>query len=314
MDEGRRFVTTSDDKTIRVWEFGIPVVIKYIADPTMHSVPAVAVSPNNNWLVGQSLDNQVVTYSTKDKFRQNRKKIFKGHNVAGYACQVGGPGFSLASSPACFEPCHPFHPTASISRLCPADSPAATIPDKISCTPLCPTANAEWWTPIPPSQTVADLSPPCHRSTSPPIPSMSSAATVRASAASGTGSQRGCTAQSRWAEIERAGASPAREGGGGIAFPARNWLPQEQRPLPCCFRLVLRAVGRVLPVSRGGREGNVVDREALLVSCLCWDVMCHHHLPSPQAHEGVCIGAVWHPLETSKVATCGWDGLIKYWD
>eukprot|EP00878_Enallax_costatus_P028691 GHUV01031017.1.p1 GENE.GHUV01031017.1~~GHUV01031017.1.p1 ORF type:complete len:149 (-),score=27.33 GHUV01031017.1:363-809(-) len=31
---------------------------------------------------------QVVTYMTKDKFKQNRKKTFKGHNTAGYACQV----------------------------------------------------------------------------------------------------------------------------------------------------------------------------------------------------------------------------------
>ena len=31
---------------------------------------------------------QVLTYSTKDRFRQNKNKTFKGHNTAGYACQV----------------------------------------------------------------------------------------------------------------------------------------------------------------------------------------------------------------------------------
>ena len=52
VDEGRRFVSTSDDKTIRVWEFGIPVQIKYIADPSLHSIPAVAVHPNKQWFIG----------------------------------------------------------------------------------------------------------------------------------------------------------------------------------------------------------------------------------------------------------------------
>ena len=47
VDENRRFVTTSDDKTIRAWDFDIPVTIKYIAEPYMHSMPAVTIHPNS---------------------------------------------------------------------------------------------------------------------------------------------------------------------------------------------------------------------------------------------------------------------------
>jgi pre-mRNA-processing factor 17 len=45
VDENRRFVTTSDDKTIRAWDWDIPVVIKYIAEPYMHSMPSVTLQP-----------------------------------------------------------------------------------------------------------------------------------------------------------------------------------------------------------------------------------------------------------------------------
>ncbi|KAF8213541.1 pre-mRNA splicing factor [Mycena galopus ATCC 62051] len=88
VDENRRFVTTSDDKTIRAWDYDIPVVIKYIAEPHMHSMPAVTLHPSKHYLAAQSLDNQILVYGT-DNFRQNRKKRFAGHSVAGYACQVG---------------------------------------------------------------------------------------------------------------------------------------------------------------------------------------------------------------------------------
>ncbi|KAE8211909.1 hypothetical protein CF327_g4386 [Tilletia walkeri] len=88
VDENRRFVTTSDDKTMRAWDFDIPVVVKYVADPTMHSLPAVTLHPNKKWLGCQSLDNQLLIYGA-DTFKQNRKKVFKGHTIAGYACQVG---------------------------------------------------------------------------------------------------------------------------------------------------------------------------------------------------------------------------------
>lgn len=87
IDQNRRFVSTSDDKTIRMWEYGIQAQAKYIADPAMHAISYATTSPNNKWWVGQSMDNQIVTYSA-DRLKPNKKKTFKGHLVAGYACQV----------------------------------------------------------------------------------------------------------------------------------------------------------------------------------------------------------------------------------
>ncbi|KAI8384374.1 WD40-repeat-containing domain protein [Radiomyces spectabilis] len=91
VDDNRRFISTSDDKTMRAWEYDIPVVIKYIAEPDMYSMPSVTLHPNNKWMACQSLDNQIVVYGARDRFRMNRKKRFAGHLVAGYACK---PGFS----------------------------------------------------------------------------------------------------------------------------------------------------------------------------------------------------------------------------
>ncbi|KAK4046824.1 hypothetical protein OIV83_005820 [Microbotryomycetes sp. JL201] len=90
LDENRRFISSSDDKTMRVWDVDIPVPIKLIADPTMHSMPAVTKHPNGKWLAAQSLDNQILLFGA-DSFKQNRKKRFAGHTVAGYACE---PNFS----------------------------------------------------------------------------------------------------------------------------------------------------------------------------------------------------------------------------
>ncbi len=47
---------------------------------------------------------------------------------------------------------------------------------------------------------------------------------------------------------------------------------------------------------------------------MCHVCMAEDKFVLVQAHSTVTIGVEWHPLETSKVATCGWDGLIKYWD
>ncbi|KAI5084209.1 hypothetical protein GOP47_0000378 [Adiantum capillus-veneris] len=88
VDDNRQFVTSSDDKSLRVWEFGIPVVIKKISEPYMHSMPSISMHPNGTWLAAQSSDNQILIYSTRERFRLNKKKRFAGHFVAGYVCQV----------------------------------------------------------------------------------------------------------------------------------------------------------------------------------------------------------------------------------
>lgn len=86
VDQNRRFVTTSDDKSLRVWEWDVPVDFKYIADPSMHSMPAVTLSPNGKWLACQSMDNKICIFNVLNRFKFMKKKTFTGHMVAGYAC------------------------------------------------------------------------------------------------------------------------------------------------------------------------------------------------------------------------------------
>jgi WD40 repeat protein len=61
VDNNRRFVTTSDDKTIRAWDFDIPVVIKYIAEPHMHSMPAVTAHPKREFFVHKHHHDRIAT-------------------------------------------------------------------------------------------------------------------------------------------------------------------------------------------------------------------------------------------------------------
>lgn len=80
------FVSTSDDKSMRAWDFDIPVVTKHIADPHMQSMPAVAMHPDHKWLACQSMDNQIAVFNA-DTYKQS-SRAFKGHSVTGFACQV----------------------------------------------------------------------------------------------------------------------------------------------------------------------------------------------------------------------------------
>ena len=87
-DDGRRFVSTSDDKKILIWEWGLPVPMKYISDPSMHAVPCTGLHPWEQHWAAQSMENEIHVYAGRDRFKRIRKKVFKGHTNAGFACQM----------------------------------------------------------------------------------------------------------------------------------------------------------------------------------------------------------------------------------
>ena len=87
-DANRRFITTSDDKSLRAWEYNIPVPIKFIAEPYMFPMVASTSHPTKPSILLQSSDNTIKVYNTGEKIRQNRKKDFRGHNNAGYRVDV----------------------------------------------------------------------------------------------------------------------------------------------------------------------------------------------------------------------------------
>ena len=86
VNSGSQFVTTSDDKKILVFEWNMNVPVKYIAEPDMHAVPAVATHPTKDFIACQSMDNEIKVYRSGSKFNLHKGKVFKGHQPAGYAC------------------------------------------------------------------------------------------------------------------------------------------------------------------------------------------------------------------------------------
>ena len=80
--------------------------------------------------------------------------------------------------------------------------------------------------------------------------------------------------------------------------PIATWPPRFGKPRAVAFS----PDGRF--VASGSGDGKV----------FFWDWKSGRIFKSLKAHEKVVIGVQWHPLEQSKVATCSWDGAIKYWD
>lgn len=83
------FISSSDDKTVRFWKWQINIPEKVITDPSQHSLPSVKPHPISNYIALQSMDNSIKVIHLYGKFKWYKKKIFRGHQVAGYGIEIG---------------------------------------------------------------------------------------------------------------------------------------------------------------------------------------------------------------------------------
>lgn len=90
LDDGKRLLTTAEDKTMRTWDFRVPVIIKSIAGNAMHAMPHVAHHPSEPFIAAQSYDNKIMVFSDDGggKIRDVRGREFAGQTVSGSMCEV----------------------------------------------------------------------------------------------------------------------------------------------------------------------------------------------------------------------------------
>ncbi|KAI5970896.1 hypothetical protein CANMA_000056 [Candida margitis] len=82
------FISTSDDKSVRVWRWQINIPIKVISDPSQFSTPSIKKHPKANYIALQSMDNSVKVIHSTGKYKWNKNKVFNGHQSAGYGIEI----------------------------------------------------------------------------------------------------------------------------------------------------------------------------------------------------------------------------------
>ena len=82
--DGSKFISSSEDKTVRIWNNQINIPIKQISDTTQHTMPVINIHPSLKYFCAQSMDNFIYTYGMKPKYKRHPRKIFKGQVSAGY--------------------------------------------------------------------------------------------------------------------------------------------------------------------------------------------------------------------------------------
>lgn len=87
--DGSKFVSSSEDKSMRIWENQINIPIKQISDTSQYSMPYIGIHPEQNYFAAQSMDNAIYAFSMKPKYKRHPKKHFSGHKCAGFGIGFG---------------------------------------------------------------------------------------------------------------------------------------------------------------------------------------------------------------------------------
>lgn len=87
---GTKMLTTSEDRTLRTWDYRVPVQIKQFASAGMHAIAHVEAHPHEPYLAAQSLNNKILVFQDEGggKLRMLRHREFTGHTISGTRCQV----------------------------------------------------------------------------------------------------------------------------------------------------------------------------------------------------------------------------------
>lgn len=88
IDEGTKFLSTSDDKCIRIWNWGINIPVKTITHPTQYAISsAVAIPPSQDYIALQNMNNSIQFIDGKTNYKFKSKK-FRNDNVTGHKVEI----------------------------------------------------------------------------------------------------------------------------------------------------------------------------------------------------------------------------------
>ncbi|CAC9494836.1 WD domain G-beta repeat [Leishmania donovani] len=91
LSNGSKMLTTSEDRTLRTWDYRSPVQIKQFADAAMHAITHVLHHPTQpEFLAAQSLNNKVIVFRDDGggRLRLLHDCEFTGHTISGTRCQL----------------------------------------------------------------------------------------------------------------------------------------------------------------------------------------------------------------------------------